>query len=308
MPSFQNLRIIFFGTPHFAVASLAALVEAGANVIAVVTAPDRPAGRGRQICMTPIKEYAAAKNIPVLQPPKLKDEDFLNTLGALRADLQVVVAFRMLPQAVWSMPPLGTINVHASLLPQYRGAAPINWAIINGEAETGVTTFRLKQAIDTGDLLMQSRVAILPSDNAGALHDKLMEAGANLLIATLDAIAAGGIQPQAQAEVPGLKHAPKIFKEDTRIQWDKPAADIHNFVRGLSPNPGAFTTVKDISLRIFQTHYEPESSLPHPGTVETDSKKFLRIAAADGWVYANEVQAEGKKRMNIADFLRGFRM
>ncbi len=219
----QELRIVFFGTPHFAVASLCALVEGGAQVVAAVTAPDKPSGRGQQISSTPVKEYALAQNIPVLQPPKLKAPDFLQTLQSFNADAHVVVAFRMLPEAVWAAPPLGTINVHASLLPQYRGAAPINWAIINGETETGVTTFRLRHEIDTGALLLQEALPILPSDDAGSLHDKLMDAGAKLLLRTMDGLAAGTIAPQLQPEGgAGLKHAPKIFKEDTRINWAPP--------------------------------------------------------------------------------------
>jgi methionyl-tRNA formyltransferase len=243
-----------------------------------------------------------------MQPPKLKDPQFIQNLRALNADVHVVVAFRMLPEAVWSMPPMGTINVHGSLLPQYRGAAPINWAIINGEIETGVTTFRLKHEIDTGNLLLQDRIAILPEDNAGSIHDKLMVAGAELLVKTLDGLAKGTIQPQPQQEDAHLKHAPKIFKEDTRVNWEKGAEDVHNFIRGLSPHPTAFTTIGQKTMKIYRSRFKQESHNVHPGTPETDAKTYLRVAASDGWVYLEEVQQEGKKRMLIADFLRGFRL
>jgi methionyl-tRNA formyltransferase len=308
MKSIRDLRIVFFGTPDFAVASLRALVEAGGQVVAVVTAPDKPSGRGLQLTQTPVKEYALSQHIPVLQPPKLKNPEFLETLKSYAADVHVVVAFRMLPEAVWAMPPLGTINVHASLLPQYRGAAPINWAIMNGETETGVTTFRLKHEIDTGGLLLQTAVPILPEDNAGSLHDKLMMAGAALLVRTLDGLAAGSIVPQPQPEGDDLKHAPKIFKEDTRINWSQPAAVIHNFIRGLSPYPAAFTTLKEKGLKVFLSKPVQEAHDIEAGTIETDGKTYLRVASDDGWVYLEEVQQEGKKRMPVVEFLRGFRV
>ena len=307
--SLQELRIVFFGTPHFAVASLQALIEAGAQVVAAVTAPDKPSGRGLQLSGTPVKQYAASRGIPVMQPPKLKDAAFLDALRSCAADVHVVVAFRMLPEAVWAMPPLGTINVHASLLPQYRGAAPINWAIINGEVQTGVTTFRLKQEIDTGAILLQESLPILPEDNAGTLHDKLMAAGAMLLVRTLEGLAAGSIEPQPQPEESrGLRHAPKIFKEDTRINWELMAEEAHNFIRGLSPYPAAFAIVAEKTLKIFRSSFVLQSPLPPPGTPETDGKTYLRIAARDGWVYLEELQQEGKKRMEVAAFLRGFRL
>jgi methionyl-tRNA formyltransferase len=309
MKSIRDLRIVFFGTPDFAVASLRALVEAGAQVLAAVTAPDKPSGRGRHLHETPVKQYALVQNIPVLQPLKLKAPDFLAQLKSLAADLHVVVAFRMLPEAVWNMPPLGTINVHASLLPQYRGAAPINWALINGETETGVTTFRLKHEIDTGHMLLQQSVPISGQDDAGSLHDKLMEAGAALLIKTLQGLAGNSITPQPQPEADGLKHAPKIFKEDCRIDWQRPAAQVLNFIRGMSPVPGAFTLLQDKTLKIFRAHANAEEDIhAAPGAVETDGKHYLRIAAADCWVYADEVQQEGKKRMDAESFLRGFRL
>lgn len=300
---------MFFGTPHFAVASLHSLVAAGAQVVAVVTAPDKPSGRGQLLSETPVKQYALSQGIPVLQPPKLKDAAFLETLKSYAADVHIVVAFRMLPEAVWAMPPMGTINVHASLLPQYRGAAPINWAIINGETETGVTTFRLKQEIDTGAILLQKALPISPDDNAGTLHDKLMDAGADLLVRTLEGLAAGAIAPQQQPEETiGLRHAPKIFKDDTRIRWEAPAASVHDFIRGLSPYPAAIAVVGGKMLKIFRSKISLQSPLPPPGTPETDGKTYLRIAAADGWVYVEELQQEGKKRMDITAFLRGFRL
>jgi methionyl-tRNA formyltransferase len=258
--------------------------------------------------MTPVKEAAVALGIPVLQPLKLKDPAFLEELRLLAADLHVVVAFRMLPEAVWVMPPLGTINVHASLLPQYRGAAPINWAIINGETETGVTTFRLKHEIDTGNLLLQERIPILPEDNAGTLHDKLMAAGAGLLVRTIDGLAADSVTPVPQAEGSGLKHAPKIFKADTRIDWTRSAAEVHNFVRGLSPHPAAFTVINGRTVKVFASRAEPQSHGKVPGTADSDGKTYLRMAAADGWLYLEDLQQEGKKRMPVAEFLRGFRL
>ena len=309
MPSFNNLRIIFYGTPDFAVASLDALVKAGANVVAVVTAPDKPAGRGMQLQASAVKQYAADKGLPVLQPVKLKDPAFIEELKALKADLQIVVAFRMLPEAVWSMPPMGTINVHASLLPQYRGAAPINWAIINGETETGVTTFKLKHEIDTGNILMQERVAIEQADNIGSLYEKLMKAGGTLLVKTVRGLADGSLQEIAQGDVNAgaLKHAPKIFKEHTLIDWNKPAEQVHNLIRGLSPYPAAYTMLHDKFLKIYSSHFAVEDHGKTPGSLDTDGKKYLRFATSDGWLYADELQQEGKKRMDVESFLRGFR-
>jgi methionyl-tRNA formyltransferase len=309
MPAFEDLRIIFLGTPDFAVASLKALIDAGAHVVAVVTAPDKPAGRGMQLQQSAVKQYALSQNLPVLQPEKLKNPEFLAELASYKADLQVVVAFRMLPVVVWDMPPMGTINVHGSLLPQYRGAAPINWAIINGETETGVTTFKLKHEIDTGDILLQKKVDIMPGDNVGSLYEKLMYAGAELLVTTVKGLAAGQPEeiPQADIPVDKLKAAPKIFKEHTRIDWTKSVQDVHNLIRGLSPYPAAFTILQDKTFKIYSSHTESETSGLSPGTYDTDGKTYLRFAAADGWLYADEVQQEGKKRMDIASFLRGFR-
>jgi methionyl-tRNA formyltransferase len=302
-------RIIFMGTPDFAVASLKALVENGYNVLAVITAPDKPAGRGMQLKGSAVKEYAQSQEIPVLQPDKLKNPDFIATLQSYKADLQIVVAFRMLPEIVWDMPPLGTVNVHASLLPQYRGAAPINWAVINGETETGVTTFRLKHEIDTGNILLQEKVAILPEDNIGSVYEKLMLKGAELLLTTVDGLASNTITeaPQNQSEEV-LKHAPKIFKEDCQIYWRNGAESIHNLIRGLSPVPSAYTFIHDKQLKIYQSRFEVEETNKPYGEIETDGKTFLRFAAKDGWLYALDVQYEGKKRMKIEDFLRGFRI
>lgn len=310
MADFKDLRIVFLGTPDFAVASLQALIEAGANVVAVVTAPDKPAGRGMQLHQSAVKQYAVTQDLPVLQPEKLKTPEFLQELASYNADLQVVVAFRMLPVAVWDMPPMGTINVHGSLLPQYRGAAPINWAIINGEKETGVTTFSLKHEIDTGDILLQKKVAILPQDNVGSLYEKLMRAGAELLVETVKGLAEGRLAevPQSGIAEEELKTAPKIFKEHTKIDWQKNAEAVNNLVRGLSPYPAAYTMLQEKVFKIYSCHTAIESHGAVPGAYETDGKTFLRFATPDGWVYADEVQQEGKKRMDIVSFLRGARL
>jgi methionyl-tRNA formyltransferase len=317
MIAFEKLRIIFFGTPDFAVASLDALVQTGANVVAVVTAPDKPAGRGMQLKGSAVKEYAVSKNITALQPEKLKDAAFIEELRSLGADLQVVVAFRMLPEIVWNMPKMGTINVHASLLPQYRGAAPINWAIINGEQETGVTTFKLQHAIDTGDILLQQKVPITDDDNAGSLHDKLMAAGAGLLVATVKGLADGTLQEMPQTASPELRHAPKIFKEDTRINWQRPVGEIQNFIRGMSPHPAAFAMLGSTMIKVYRSHFEIEAHDKYGNAIlgyqytdviyETDGKSYLRFAGPDGWVYIDELQQEGKKRMGVVEFLRGYR-
>ena len=272
MKPFEQLRIVFFGTPDFAVGSLKALVDAGASIIAVVTAPDKPAGRGMQPHASAVKQYAVANGLTVLQPEKMKATSFIDELKALQADLQVVVAFRMMPVIVWDMPPMGTINVHASLLPQYRGAAPINRAIMNGETVTGVTTFKLKHEIDTGDILLQKEVAIAADDTAGTLHDKLMMEGAGLLVQTVKGLAAGSLQeiPQHAVAVAELRHAPKIFKEDTIIDWTQPAANIHNFIRGLSPHPAAHTTLAGKSIMVFASEVVLDTLTNEAGTFETD--------------------------------------
>ncbi len=303
---FQSLRIIFMGTPEFAVASLKKLVEHGANIVGVVTAPDKPAGRGMQLQQSAVKQYALSQNLTVLQPEKLKNELFVEGLKQLKADLQIVVAFRMLPELVWNMPPLGTINVHGSLLPDYRGAAPINWAIINGEKETGVTTFKLKHEIDTGNIIMQERMAIGPDENAGSVHDRMMELGAEVLIKTVKAVAEETITEIPQSETKDGKHAPKIFTETCRIDWTKGIDEVHNLVRGLSPYPAAFTSLHGKKLKIFsgkKINYIDKQ----PGQVESDGKSFLRFHAADGCYELLEIQLEGKKKMNVQDFLRGYR-
>lgn len=309
MQEFEALRIVYFGTPEFAVASLQALVEAGANVVAVVTAPDKPAGRGRKLQESDVKRYAVSQGLPVLQPKNMKGESFIEELRSYKADIQVVVAFRMMPEMVWSMPPMGTVNVHGSLLPQYRGAAPINWAIINGEKETGVTTFRLKHEIDTGNILLQRKVAISEDDNVGQIYEKLMNEGAELLVETVKGLATDTLTeiPQDDVPVEELKHAPKIFKEDTRIDWNRSASEIHNLIRGLSPYPAAFTELQDSTMKIYKDKYELASHDVAIGSYDTDGKTYLRFAAKDGWVYAEDVQMQGKKRMPVSDFLRGFR-
>lgn len=302
------MRIVFLGTPEFAVASLAALVEAGMEVVAVVTSPDKPAGRGLQLRSSAVKQYAVSKNIPVLQPEKLKDPVFLEALASYKADIQVVVAFRMLPQEVWNMPPLGTINVHASLLPQYRGAAPINHAIMNGETITGVTTFRLQHEIDTGGILLQKETEILPTDNAGSLHDKLMYLGAALIVETIQGIAKGVLKERPQV-VPegGIRYAPKIFTQHREIHWENSGTTILNQIRGLSPYPTAFTSLQGKMLKIFQARFE--QTHPHivAGQYESDGKNMLRYAVKDGWIYVEELQMEGKKKMPVTEFLKGFR-
>ncbi|NLR81648.1 methionyl-tRNA formyltransferase [Chitinophaga eiseniae] len=297
------------GTPDFAVASLDILVQNGFNVVAVITAPDKPAGRGLQLHESAVKQYAVSKGLPVLQPEKLKNPDFIAALRDLKADLQVVVAFRMLPEMVWNMPPEGTINVHASLLPNYRGAAPINWAIINGEKESGVTTFKLQHEIDTGDILFSDTVAIREDETAGELHDALMHTGATLLLKTVQAIAAGNIAGTPQAHIPAaaIKHAPKIFKDTCQINWLQPLSSIYNLVRGLSPYPAAWTVFQGKNLKIYKAHKEHTTPSKAPGEFETDQKTYVKIAAQDGYLYLDEIQLEGKKKMDIEAFLRGYR-
>ena len=304
-------RIVFMGTPAFAVASLNALVKAGYLVVAVITAPDKPAGRGMHLQQSEVKKYAVEHQIPVLQPEKLKNQSFLETLRTYNADLQVVVAFRMLPEVVWNMPSMGTLNVHGTLLPQYRGAAPINWVIINGEKETGVTTFKLKQEIDTGDLLLQQRLPISPNETAGELHDRMKEAGALLLVKTLEGLVNGTIQPipqQAFNNHTPVKNAPKIFTETCRIDVNRTANEVHNLVRGLSPFPGAFTYLDGKMLKVFLTSKSLEfGSNGSPGEWLTDGKNQLLLCCADGWLNVLDLQLEGKKRMSTPDFLRGYR-
>lgn len=305
-----NPRIVFMGTPEFAVSSLDKLLKEGYEVAAVVTAPDKPGGRGMELQQSAVKKFALSHNLKVLQPLKLKDPGFLEQLREIDPDLQVVVAFRMLPEVVWSLPRMGTINVHASLLPRYRGAAPINWAIINGEKETGVTTFLLKHEIDTGDILLSGKVSISDNDNAGSLHDKLKEAGAELLAETIRQLTEGKIHPSPQ-QTPvqsELRHAPKIFTDTCRINWNNSAADIHNLIRGLSPYPAAFTEMDGKKLKIFLSSVTAAPEKREPGTMETDGKNFLRFHSSDGSVEVLDLQLEGRKRMEVKEFLRGYRL
>jgi len=300
------LRIVFIGTPDFAVASLQAMVEAGYNIVGVITAPDKPAGRGMQLQHSAVKKYALSQGLHLLQPVNLKNPEFVDELRALKADLQVVIAFRMLPEVVWNMPPLGTFNLHASLLPQYRGAAPINWAIINGEQETGVTTFFLKHEIDTGKLLLQEKVTLDDTITAGELHDELMHKGAELVLRSLQLIENGTYTTNEQELLPGVKHAPKIFTEHCLINWNNTAEQVHNLIRGLSPYPAALTHLGGKVLKVYRSSKELKAVTAAPGTMESDGKTFIKVAVQDGFVYLHELQLEGKKRMKAHEFLRGF--
>ena len=311
----QDFRIVFMGTPDFAVGSLRALVEGGYNVVAVVTMPDKPVGRHQsELSQSAVKQYAVAHNIPVLQPEKLKDPDFLEELRSYRADLQVIVAFRMLPEAVWDMPPHGTFNLHASLLPQYRGAAPINWAIINGDTETGVTTFLLDHEIDTGRIIHQARTPISEEDNVETVHDRLRDIGAGVVTQTVDDIIAGNIRPIDQDTLTAdteIRHAPKIFKDTCRLAFDLPVKRAFDFVRGMSPYPAAWAELveengKRTMLKIYATTREETSVAEAPGTVLTDGKTYFKIAFPDGYLALTQLQLAGKKRMTVTDFLRGY--
>lgn len=304
---YRKLKIIYLGTPEFAVPGLQILVKNGFNIVAVVTAPDKPAGRGLQIKTSPVKQFAVENNIPVLQPVKLKDEKFIEELKSYEADLQVIVAFRMLPETIWNMPPEGTINLHASLLPDYRGAAPINHAIMNGEKETGVTTFFLKHQIDTGDIIFQEKINIDPMDDAGALHDKLMNLGAEVILKTIAGVEMGNYPTQPQ-HVNSEKIAPKIYKNDCEIKWNRSAEEIHNFIRGLSPSPGAFAFLKDKPVKIFRSAIEPTTFSDTPGKFYTDNKTYLTFSTAYGCIQVKEIQPEGKRRMFIEEYLRGNRV
>lgn len=314
----QDLRIVYMGTPEFAVESLRRLVEGGYNVVGVVTMPDKPMGRhGSVLQASPVKQYAESKGLKVLQPVRLKDEGFVEELRSLRADLQIVVAFRMLPEVVWSMPPLGTFNLHASLLPQYRGAAPINWAVINGDTETGITTFFLQHEIDTGQIIQQVRVPIADTDNVGIVHDKLMMLGGQLVVETVDNILSGTVkaipQEQFMKENEELRPAPKIFKDTCRMDWSKPLKQVYDFVRGLSPYPAAWTELVQpdghrLVLKIYEAVKVPAMhALPH-GSVHTDGKTFFHVAVEGGYLSLLTLQLAGKKRMSVADFLRGYRL
>lgn len=308
--TFQNLRIVFMGTPEFAVASLDALLSAGCQIVAVVTSPDQPAGRGMKLSESAVKKYAVLHYLKILQPEKLKSTDFLEELKSIKADLQIVVAFRMLPEVVWNMPHMGTINLHGSLLPQYRGAAPINWAIINGESETGVTTFKLKHEIDTGNILLQERFPIHKNETAGEVHDKMKEIGARVLLKTVRELIDGTLneKPQTESKTKSdLRNAPKIFTENCKIDFSKSAIEIHNLVRGLSPFPRAFSELGGKKVKIFKSEIEDVHHKKAIGTIETDHKSYLKIACLNGFILITELQLEGKKRMKIEEFLRGFR-
>jgi methionyl-tRNA formyltransferase len=303
----KDLRIIYMGTPEFAVPSLEILVKNGWNVVGVITAPDKPKGRGQKLIPSPVKEAAENLGLNVLQPTNLKSPEFQAELKALNADLQIVVAFRMLPESVWDMPPIGTFNLHASLLPDYRGAAPINWAIINGEKQTGVTTFFLKHEIDTGSIIFQEKVDILPEDDLGSVYEKLMSKGSELVLKTVEAIAENKVIPLPQDESKAIHHAPKIFKETGEIKWETSAESIHNLVRGLSPYPAAWTSLDGKNCKIFKTALS-EGKLPKVeiGNYSSDGKTFLKFQTGDGVLEILELQLEGKKRMKIGDFLRGY--
>ena len=307
MPEDSGPRIVFMGTPEFAVASLDAILRAGYTVVAVITAPDKPAGRGMQLTGSAVKKYALEKGLTILQPEKLKNPAFLEELRTLRADLQIVVAFRMLPEVVWNMPPMGTVNLHGSLLPQYRGAAPINWAVINGETETGVTTFKLQHDIDTGNILLQKSFPIGERETAGDVHDRMKEIGAQLLVETIAGLVAGTLKEKPQTEEGALKHAPKIFTETCQVDWNKPVKNIYDLIRGLSPFPAAFTHMDGKLLKIYCSEKEQATPSLPPGQWETDKKTYLKFAAPDGYIHVTELQLEGKKKMKIEDFLRGYR-
>ena len=301
----RNLRIIFMGTPEFAVGSLSILVENGFNVVAVITAPDKPKGRGQKLAITPVKEYALSKNIPVLQPTNLKSPEFNEELKSYNGNLQVVVAFRMLPEVVWSMPEFGTFNLHASLLPQYRGAAPINWAIMNGEKETGVTTFFIKHEIDTGSIILKDKELIHESDNVGMLYERLMDKGAKLVLKTVEQVRDESYELKVQKDTGDLKAAPKLFKENCKIDWSKSSIEIYNFVRGLSPYPAAWTEIAGKTYKIFEVKLSDQSLNGNSGDFKSDGKKMLQVKTGDGMIEVKDLQLQGKKRMKIDDFLRG---
>lgn len=299
----RELRIVFMGTPDFAVLSLDILVQHNYKIVGVITAPDKPAGRGQQLHQSAVKKYAVEKNLAVLQPEKLKNADFINELKALEPNLFIVVAFRMLPELVWQMPEYGTFNLHASLLPQYRGAAPINWAVINGEKETGVTTFFLQQEIDTGNIILQEKINIEDEDNAGSVHDKLMDIGSQLVLKTVQKIEENSVTEQPQ-ELTTSKHAPKIYKETCLIDWNKPVLEIHNLIRGLSPYPTAFTHLDGKVLKIYKSAVILRQAQNDKAYL-TDNKTYLSFKCADGYLDILELQLEGKKRMKVDEFLRG---
>lgn len=311
----EELKIVYMGTPDFAVEPLKRLVEDKYNVVGVVTMPDKPAGRGHKLQFSPVKQYAVDNNLHVMQPEKLKAEDFVNELRSLNADLFIVVAFRMLPEIVWAMPRLGTFNLHGSLLPQYRGAAPLNWAVINGETETGITTFFLTHEIDTGKIIQQEKIKINDEDNVGVIHDKLMIMGGDLVLDTVKNIINGTIKPKPQEELYSseseLKPAPKIFKETCHLDFSRPTENVHNLVRGLSPYPAAWANLvaegkEDVQMKIYETKKEICAHNNTVGTIVTDGKKYLKVATSDGYLHLLQIQVPGKKRLLIEDFLRGF--
>ena len=322
----EDLRIVYMGTPDFAVEALRQLVEGGYNVVGVITMPDKPAGRGHKIQYSPVKQYALEQNLPLLQPEKLKDEAFVEALREWKADLQIVVAFRMLPEVVWNMPRLGTFNLHASLLPQYRGAAPINWAVINGDTETGITTFFLKHEIDTGEVIQQVRVPIADTDNVEVVHDKLMMLGGKLVLETVDAILNGTVKPISQEEmavVGELRPAPKIFKETCRIDWNQPVKKIYDFIRGLSPYPAAWSELiasekESVVVKIFEVEKivkkndkrcrNSRGRFCKVGSIETDGKKYIKVSVPGGFVSILSLQLPGKKRLKIDELLRGYHL
>jgi methionyl-tRNA formyltransferase len=304
-----ELKIVFYGTPDFAVATLKALVENGKNVVGVVTAPDKPAGRGRSLKQSAVKEYGLSQNLKVLQPVNLKSDEFQTALKALQPDLQVVVAFRMLPESVWKLPKKGTFNLHASLLPQYRGAAPINWALINGETKTGITTFFIDDKIDTGEIILQEEIEITNTDNVGTLHDKLMVAGSKLVLETVRQIEEGKITTQKQPQSKELKTAHKLTAENTKIDWTKSGNEGYNFIRGLSPYPAAWCYFKQeektFSIKIYKSSFKSDQHNNPPGTIFT-TRKEMKVAVKDGYIYIEEIQFPGKKKMDIVSFLNGF--
>ena len=315
----SSTRIVYMGTPDFAVAPLMKLLEEGYNIVGVITAPDRPAGRGKKLRYSAVKQFIQGLNqdIPVLQPTHLKDPDFLHELSDLNPDLQVVVAFRMLPETVWRIPRLGTFNLHASLLPQYRGAAPINHAIINGETETGVTTFMIDAQIDTGNILLQEKTAIGSEETAGEVHDRLMTMGAELVVKTVSRLVSADFQALSQEHLVSpteqLKKAPKINKDFCRIEWNRPGSEVYNFIRGLSPYPAAFAYMikpggEQVLCKIFTSTFEDGKNAEYPGTIVSDGKNYLKVAVNDGYIQIHSIQQEGKRRMDVGDFLAGFNL
>ncbi len=302
------MKIVFMGTPHFAVPSLKILLDAGYDIVGVITAPDRHSGRGQKLSTSPIKDFALEHNLKVLQPEKLRNPEFLTELQSLEADLQVVVAFRMLPEVVWSMPSRGTFNLHASILPQYRGAAPINWAIINGESETGVSTFFIDHQIDTGNLLFTDQLDVGDEETAGELHDRIMELGANLVLRTAQAIERGVAEPKPQSAAEELKHAPKLFKDDCRIDWSADGKTIFNHIRGLSPYPAAWTMLGNAQLKIFKVEFAEQAAKGIlPGSLQSDEKSYLKVGVENGSLNILELQLQGKRKMTTEEFLRGNR-